>query len=87
MFHISVNICLHDYVYYNYQCYKLYNKKLPQKQAELYCEQDYDGGHLASIHSRKEMEFITEVLTRLVCFVFPLDPADVQYHGGGTARN
>ncbi|XP_048465932.1 snaclec macrovipecetin subunit beta-like [Rhincodon typus] len=48
--------------YYNGYCYQFIPKKRIWVNAEMYCKAVAPGGHLASIHTEKENEFIGRVI-------------------------
>ena len=57
-FSLVTGPCSHSlgYSFYGSACYRLYNEKVNQSEAENKCQTH--GGHLASVHSKEEHKFL-----------------------------
>ncbi|XP_038631276.1 lectin-like [Scyliorhinus canicula] len=59
----SVN-CLSGWAYYNLTCLQVINTTMIWIEAELYCQSLVPGGHLVSIHSKQNNNFVLNLLQK-----------------------
>uniref|UniRef100_A0A646QEZ7 C-type lectin n=1 Tax=Thelotornis mossambicanus TaxID=1328036 RepID=A0A646QEZ7_9SAUR len=61
--------CRFDWFSYNGHCYKVFKQLRSWNNAEMFCRQQAEGGHLASIQSWGEAAYVASVVSRDV-FLF-----------------
>nr|B5U6Y6.1 RecName: Full=Snaclec CTL-Eoc124; AltName: Full=C-type lectin-like CTL-Eoc124; Flags: Precursor [Echis ocellatus]CAQ72892.1 C-type lectin [Echis ocellatus] len=66
--------CLPDWSPYQGHCYRVFNQKMTWADAEKFCTEQANGGHLASFHSSKEVDF-------MVSLAFPMLKVDFVWIG------
>uniref|UniRef100_A0A182C5T5 C-type lectin n=1 Tax=Phalotris mertensi TaxID=1260334 RepID=A0A182C5T5_9SAUR len=58
--------CPVTWSFYDGHCYKLFKQLKNWGDAERFCRQEEEGAHLASIHSKRERDFVAEMVSRKV---------------------
>ncbi|KAM3833408.1 C-type lectin lectoxin-Lio2-like [Vipera latastei] len=53
--------CAFDWSSFNGSCYKFFELRKTWEDAEMYCRQEEEGGHLASIHSWNESAYMARL--------------------------
>nr|ADK39270.1 lectoxin-Vind1 [Varanus indicus] len=60
----GASCCPMDWLPYRGYCYRLFNSKLNWLEAELSCQLEASGGHLASIHSNAETSELAKYILK-----------------------
>uniref|UniRef100_Q6X5S0 Snaclec 7 n=1 Tax=Echis pyramidum leakeyi TaxID=38415 RepID=SL7_ECHPL len=53
--------CLPDWSSHERHCYKVINEYKTWEEAEQYCTEEANGGHLVSFHNRQEVAFVVKL--------------------------
>ncbi|XP_069752274.1 lectin-like [Narcine bancroftii] len=56
--------CLSGWTGYNLTCFRFINEEMNWIEAEVYCQNLVSGGHLASIHSKKNNDFVLNLVQK-----------------------
>nr|AMB36341.1 C-type lectin snaclec-4 [Vipera ammodytes ammodytes] len=66
--------CLPGWSYFEKYCYKVFKVKKNWEEAEKFCTEEVKDGHLISLHSNEEVEFMTSL-------AFPILKYDIVWMG------
>ncbi|GCC24389.1 hypothetical protein chiPu_0002789 [Chiloscyllium punctatum] len=59
---LCIMSCLSGWSYFNYTCLRVINETMIWIEAELFCRSLVSGGHLVSIHSKKNNDFVLNLV-------------------------